>query len=293
MKFKFWGVRGSIPTPGPQTIKYGGNTTCIEIRTDNNDLIILDAGSGLFQLTQALLLQMPINAHILITHTHWDHIHGLPFCTPFYIPGNKLTLYGGQDLNTGEGIERTLKIQMQHSFFPIAESELKADVNYKTVIEGEKFKIANATITPILLNHPVINFGYLINCDGKSLFFTGDYEQQINIHAPDDKKYLKCQQVIDECNKFLVTALQGVDALIIDSSFTDQEYLGKKNWGHGTYNAAIELAKKTKAKKLFLTHHEPTRTDAELDTIYAELLKNNQSIACELYIAQEGVEITL
>lgn len=83
MKFKFWGVRGSIPTPGPQTNKYGGNTTCIEIRTDNNDLIILDAGTGLHQLTQTLLPQMPINAHILITHTHWDHIHGLPFVRLF------------------------------------------------------------------------------------------------------------------------------------------------------------------------------------------------------------------
>lgn len=293
MKFKFWGVRGSIPTPGPDTIKYGGNTTCIEIKTDNNDLIILDAGSGLFQLTQDLLQKMPINAHVLISHTHWDHIHGLPFCSPFYIPENKVTIYGGQDLTTGEGIERTLKIQMQHSFFPIAENELKADVNYKTVKAGETFKIASATITPVLMSHPVINFGYLIKCDGKSLFFTGDYEQPINIYAPDDKEYSRCQQAIDEAVDSIVQTIHGVDVLIIDSSFTDQEYLDKKNWGHGTYNAAIALAKKAKVKKLFFTHHEPTRTDAELDVIYAELLKNNQNIACELFMAQEGVEITL
>jgi phosphoribosyl 1,2-cyclic phosphodiesterase len=191
MKFKFWGVRGSIPTPGAQTNKYGGNTTCIEIRTANDGLIILDAGTGIHQLTQTLLPKMPIDAHILITHTHWDHIHGLPFCAPIYIPGNKLTIYGGQDLKTGEGIERTLKIQMQHSFFPIAEHELKADVSYKTVKAGEKFTIENATVTPIMLNHPVINFGYRIDCDGKSLFFTGDYEQQVNIYKPEDREYLE------------------------------------------------------------------------------------------------------
>jgi phosphoribosyl 1,2-cyclic phosphodiesterase len=293
MKFKFWGVRGSIPTPGPHTNKYGGNTTCIEIRTDNNDLIILDAGTGLHQLTQTLLPHMPINAHILITHTHWDHIQGLPFCTPIYIPDNKLTIYGGQDLKTGEGIERTLKVQMQHSFFPIAEHELKADVSYKTVKLGEKFRIGEAVITPVLMNHPVINFGYRIDCDGKSLFFTGDYEPQLNIYEPDDAGYQNFQQIIDACTDSLVQTIQGVDALIIDSSFTEAEYEHKKNWGHGTYNGAIRLATQAKVKTLFFTHHEPTRTDAELDAIYAELLANNQQINYGLVIAREGVEVIL
>lgn len=286
-------MRGSIPTPGPDTIKYGGNTTCIEIRTDNNDLIILDAGSGLFQLTRELLQQMPIDAHILISHTHWDHIQGLPFCSPIYIAGNKITIYGGRDLQSGEGIERTLRVQMQHSFFPIEETDLKAQLSYKTVAAGEVFKISNASITPILMNHPVVNFGYLIHCDGKSLFFTGDYEQQINEFMPDDREYLKRQKMIDEVVDSLVQSIQGVDALIIDSSFTEQEYLHKKNWGHGTYDTAIQLAQKAKVKKLFLTHHEPTRTDTALDKIYAEILKNNQDSNCELLIAQEGVEIFL
>lgn len=293
MKFKFWGVRGSIPTPGAQTNKYGGNTTCIEIRTANDGLIILDAGTGIHQLTQTLLPKMPIDAHILITHTHWDHIHGLPFCAPIYIPGNKLTIYGGQDLKTGEGIERTLKIQMQHSFFPIAEHELKADVSYETVKAGEKFTIENATVTPIMLNHPVINFGYRVDCDGKSLFFTGDYEQQVNIYKPEDREYLEFEQMIEECVDSLVELIRNVDVLIIDSSFTDQEYQHKKNWGHGTYSSAIKLAKKAGAKKLFFTHHEPTRTDAALDKIYAEVLKNNTTLACELFLAQEGLEVEL
>lgn len=293
MKFKFWGVRGSIPTPGPNTNKYGGNTTCIEIRTAEDQLIILDAGSGIFPLTQELLQQMPLDAHILITHTHWDHIHGLPFCRPLYLPDNKITIYGGQDFKTGEGIERALKVQMRHSFFPIEESELKADVHYKTVSAGKTFTIGTASITPILLNHPVVNFGYLIRCDGKSLFFTGDYEPLTNPHLPSDAEYLACQQQIDKTLEQLIEAIQGVDALIIDSSFTEQEYAHKKHWGHGTYTSSIELAKQAKVKKLFLTHHEPTRTDAALDKIYLSLCENNQELECELLMAQEGMEVKL
>ncbi|NOQ62969.1 MAG: MBL fold metallo-hydrolase [Methyloprofundus sp.] len=293
MKFKFWGVRGSIPTPGPDTNKYGGNTTCIEIRTADDQLIILDAGSGMFPLSQELLLQMPIDAHILITHTHWDHILGLPFCRPLYLPDNKISIYGGQDLKTGEGIDRTLKVQMQHSFFPIEESELKADISYKTVSAGRQFNIASANITPILLNHPVVNFGYLVHCDGKKLFFTGDYETPINPCAITDKDYDHYQQQIDQQLEQFIAQIQGVDALIIDSSYTDQEYLTKKHWGHGTYNAAIKLARQAQVKRLFLTHHDPIRTDADLDAIYAELLNNNPELEFELVVAQEGMEVLL
>jgi len=293
MKFKFWGVRGSIPVPGADTVRYGGNTTCIEVRTDNDELIILDAGSGIHALTQRLLQQMPIDAHILITHTHWDHIHGLPFCSPIYIPGNKLTLYGGQDLKSGAGIDRTLKVQMNQSFFPIEEHELKADISYKTVKAGEKFTIGSATVTPVLLNHPVINFGYRIDCCDKSLFFTGDYEQPLNIYEPSDQEYLEFEQMIEASVDSLVRLIQDVDVLIMDSSFTDEEYQQKKNWGHGTYNAAIALAKRAGAKKLFFTHHEPTRTDDALDEIYAELLRNNPDMSCELFLAKEGLEILL
>lgn len=134
-------------------------------------------------------------------------------------------------MKTGEGIERTLKVQMQHSFFPIAEHELKADVSYKTVKAGEKFRIGEAVITPVLMNHPVINFGYRIDCDGKSLFFTGDYEPQLNIYEPDGSEYQNFQQMIDECADSLVQTIQGVDALIIDSSFTEAEYVHKKIGG--------------------------------------------------------------
>lgn len=293
MKFKFWGVRGSIATPGPNTVKYGGNTTCIEIRTDDNDLIILDAGTGIHALSQSLIKEMPVQSHIFITHTHWDHIQGLPFFIPIFIPGNQIKIYGGIDPVTNETINRALSAQLQYSFFPIREAQLNAKIEYITVKPGEPVQVGSATITPIVLSHPVLNFGYRIDCDGQSLFFTGDYEPQLNIYDPDDDEYEEFQSFVDAKWSEVVQAMKDVDVLIVDSSYTDEEYASKQGWGHGTYNSGIKLAIAANAKKLFFTHHEPTRSDASLDAIYQDLLKNNPGIGCELCLAQEGVDISL
>ncbi|MDO9163885.1 MAG: MBL fold metallo-hydrolase [Methylococcaceae bacterium] len=293
MKFKFWGVRGSIPTPGPRTVKYGGNTTCIEIRTDDNDLFILDAGTGIHALAQSLLKEMPIHANIFITHTHWDHIQGLPFFTPIFISNNRITIYGSQDPVTGEGISRALTVQLQYSFFPIREAQLNARVEYKTLIPGVPINIGKATITPIVLSHPVLNFGYRVDCDGQSLFFTGDYEPELNIYSPEDEEYEQFQVLIEEKWQEVVTAMANVDALIVDSSYTVSEYVSKRGWGHGTYASAIQLATAAKVKKLFFTHHEPTRTDADLDVIYQSLLQQYPAVGFDFELAQEGFEIPL
>lgn len=288
MKFKFWGVRGSIPSPGPNTVKYGGNTTCIEIRTDNNDLIILDAGTGIHALAQSLLKQMPVNAHIFITHTHWDHIQGLPFFLPIFIPDNRISIYGSIDPVTDEGINRALTAQLQYSYFPIQEAQLKARINYLTISPGVPVAVGNAKITPIILNHPVLNFGYRVDCDGQSLFFTGDYEIQLNIYNPQDEDYEQFQGYLDDRQNEIKSTMKDVDALIIDSSYTSREYVTKHGWGHGTYDSAIELGVAVNAKKVFLTHHEPTRTDAELDEIFRNLLEKYPAINCQLFLAQEG-----
>ncbi len=293
MKLRFWGVRGSIATPGPNTVKYGGNTTCIEITTDNNDLIILDAGTGIHPFGLELLKKLPVTAHLFITHTHWDHIQGLPFFSPIFIPGNEVQIYGGLDPVTNEGIERALGVQLQYSYFPIREAELNAKVEYNTIKPGESVSIGNAKVTPILLSHPVLNFGYRIDCDGQSIFFTGDYEPVFNIYQPEDDEYEEYQSFIDQKQHEIIMAMKNVDALIIDSSYTAEEYLAKKGWGHGTYASAIELAAKAQAKKLFFTHHEPTRTDDQLEHIYAQLLKDNPNLKYEVILAKEGVDICL
>ncbi len=293
MKFKFWGVRGSIATPGPNTVKYGGNTTCIEIRTDDDDLIILDAGTGIHMLGQQLLQQLPITAHIFITHTHWDHIQGLPFFAPMFIPGNSLKLFGAHDPVTHEGIERALNVQLQDSYFPVGETELNASVEYNTIKAGETIRIGNAEITPILLSHSGLNFGYRIDCDHQSLFFTGDYEPLRNIYRPEDSQYTTSQAFIDDKLKDIISLMQGVDALIMDASYTTEEYQIKTGWGHGTYNLALKHAALAKVKKLFLTHHEPTRTDQQLESIQQQLIANNPVIDYDIIVAQEGVENVL
>lgn len=293
MKFIFWGVRGSIATPGPTTVKYGGNTTCIEITTDNNDVIILDAGTGIHPLGLKLIKQHPLTAHIFITHTHWDHIQGLPFFSPLFVPGNEIKIYGGLDPVTSEGIERALGVQLQYSYFPIREAELNANINYHTIKPTESVSVCDAKITPILLSHPVLNFGYRIDCDGQSIFFTGDYEPICNIYQPEEDEYEEYQSFIDQKQQEIILAIKDVDALIIDSSYTDEEYTAKKGWGHGTYPSAIKLASKANVKRLFFTHHEPTRTDKQLEAIYQQLLKEFPNLKYELILAKEGVDVFL
>lgn len=290
MKVRFWGVRGSIPSPGPNTVRYGGNTTCIEIRTDNNELIILDAGTGIFPLSQTLLAELPVSANVLITHSHWDHIQGLPFFIPNFIPGNTLRLHGGFDPVSGKGIEQVMSVQLQYSYFPVREAEMKARIEYVTLAPEQSIQIGSATVTPYLLNHPVIDFGYRIECNGKSVFFTGDHEPPYNIYEPEDEGYDEYQVFVDDKTKAIQEAIRGVDVFIADSSYTDAEYPVKKGWGHGTFSSSIALAHAAAAKVLFCTHHEPTRSDDALEDAFHAALKTNASVAngMDIRLAREG-----
>lgn len=290
MKVKFWGVRGSIPSPGPKTVRYGGNTTCIEIRTDNNELIIIDAGTGIFPLSQTLLSELPVTANVLISHSHWDHIQGLPFFIPNFIPGNILRLHGAFDPVSGKGIEQVMSVQLQYSYFPVREAEMKARIEYVTLTPGQPFQIGSATVTPFLMNHPVIDFGYRIEANGKSIFFTGDHEPPTNIYQPSDEGYADYQAFVDEKASSILEAMRGVDVLIADCSYTEQEYASKKGWGHGTFHTSIQYAKDAGVKTLFCTHHEPTRSDDALDAVFIQALADHPHHAGDpdYRLAQEG-----
>jgi phosphoribosyl 1,2-cyclic phosphodiesterase len=290
MKVKFWGVRGSIASPGPKTVRYGGNTTCIEIRTDNNELIILDAGTGIFPLSQTLLAEMPVTANVLISHSHWDHIQGLPFFIPNFIPGNVLRLHGCFDPVSGKGIEQVMAVQLQYSYFPVREAEMKARIEYVTLLPDQPLQIGSATVTPCLLNHPVIDFGYRIECNGKSVFFTGDHEPAYNIYEPGDEAYAEYQVFVDEKEAAIREAIRGVDVYIADSSYTDAEYPAKKGWGHGTFSSSIASAHAAGAKLLFCTHHEPTRSDDALEEAFAQALRDNAHLTegMDIRLAREG-----
>lgn len=295
MKFRFWGVRGSIPSPGPHTIRYGGNTTCIEVRTDADTLIVLDGGTGIFALAQSLMRRLPVAANIFITHTHWDHIHGLPFFTPLFIPGNSVRLFGASDPVTGGGVEQVMAVQLQYSFFPVREAEMKAVISYQDMPIGQPVEVNDATVTGTLLNHPVINLGYRIACNGKSLFFTGDHEPHYNIYEPGDAGYAEYQAMIEERRNALDDAMRGVDALIVDCSYTSEEYPAKKGWGHGHFDGAIAMAHRVGARQLYCTHHEPTRSDDELENIFADVLARHaaQLGVLRVYLAREGMEVAL
>ncbi|MCX7192781.1 MAG: MBL fold metallo-hydrolase [Proteobacteria bacterium] len=295
MKLKFWGVRGSIPSPGDATVRYGGNTTCIEIRSDDNELIILDGGTGIFPLAQTLLKCLPVTAHIFNTHSHWDHIQGLPFFIPMFIPGNVIKLFGAFDPVSGEGPERIMNMQLQYSYFPVSEAELKSRIEYIAMMPNETVTVGDATVTSVLLNHPVINFGYRINCNGKSIFFTGDHEPHFNIYEPGDDAHDEYQALIDEQRLCIIDAMRGVDILIADSSYTENEYQTKKGWGHGTFDGCIRLALDAGVKTLYCTHHEPTRCDNELENVFSDALNRHASISDKLDVrlAREGVEIVI
>jgi len=290
MKVKFWGVRGSIASPGPGTVRYGGNTTCIEIRTDNNELLILDAGTGIFPLSQTLLGELPATANVLITHSHWDHIQGLPFFIPNFIAGNCLRLHGAYDPVSGKGVEQVMSVQLQYSYFPVREAEMKTRIEYVTLASDQSIRIGSATVTPVLMNHPVIDFGYRIEAHGKSVFFTGDHEPPFNIYAPGDADFADYQTLIDKKAENLRRAMHGVDVLITDCSYTEQEYPAKKGWGHGTFNSSIEYAKEAGAKLLFCTHHEPTRSDDALEAVFRQVLRDHPAQAGDpdYRLAREG-----
>lgn len=298
MKVRFWGVRGSIPSPGPHTMRYGGNTTCIEVRGDDGTLVILDAGTGIFPLAQSLLKSLPVTANIFITHTHWDHIQGLPFFTPLYIPGNTVRIWGAKDFVSGRGIEQVMEVQLQYSYFPINEAQVRDGVEYFAANVGEPVTIGGLTITPCMLSHPVVNYGYRIDGDGKSMFFTGDHEPWYNIYQPGEEGFDEFQHMVDLQQQQLDAQIAGIDLLIADSSYTRAEYPAKVGWGHGTVEGHLAWARNIGAKRLLCTHHEPTRSDDALERIFAEAIAGcgyvpGEDGAPRVELAREGLEIVL
>ena len=272
---------------------YGGNTTCIEVRTNDDEVLILDGGTGVFRLGNELAKRMPLKTSVLVTHTHWDHIQGLPFFVPLFVPGNEVNFFGTFDPVYDKSLREILSGQMEYCYYPVRESELKARIDYSSLKDGQVTQIGGAKVTPVLMNHPVLNFGYLIEADGQKVFFTGDHEPLQNIYEPDDVEYGEYQELIALRNDSIEEWLKDVDLLITDSMYTSEEYPSKVGWGHGSFDACIQMATRACANHLVLTHHDPCRTDAQLDAISHQLQETYGHLSTKLTVAREGMVIDL
>lgn len=251
MSIRFWGVRGSIPTPCAENLRYGGNTSCIEVRLPSGEICILDGGSGLRPLGVALARELevsPAPVHVFLTHFHWDHIQGIPFFAPLYSPGNRVTFYAHQH---PEEIQETLEGQMTTPYFPVSFGLLAAKREFISTRERE-FRFGETKIKSFPLNHPQRAFGYRLDHKGHSIVLACDLE-----HG--DEMYDK---ILDE-------AVQGADILIYDAQFTPEEYDQRRGWGHSTWLEATRVAARCGVRKLILFHHDPSHDDGMLDSLVA------------------------
>jgi phosphoribosyl 1,2-cyclic phosphodiesterase len=293
MIVRFWGTRGSIASPGPDTVKYGGNTTCIEVRPDDGSVIILDAGTGIRPLGLELMKSMPVNAHVFISHTHWDHIQGLPFFVPLFVPGCRVSFYGTFDPVYQRGLADILQAQMEYCYFPVREVELNAEISYRSLKDSEVIEVGGARVSTVLMNHPVLTFGYVIEADGQKVFFTGDHEPPVNIYEPDDEDYEEYEQILALKNESIDRNLTDADLVIADAMYTEEEYPTKVGWGHGTHGTCFDMARRVGAKRVVMTHHEPVRVDEQLDAIEARLQAARVDGDPEVLVAREGMTIDL
>jgi len=255
---RFWGVRGSIACPGQSTVRYGGNTSCVEVLVGRHRLIF-DGGTGLRVLGQSLLNQMPLEAHLFFTHSHWDHIQGFPFFTPAFVRGNRFHIYGAIAPN-GSTIEQRLNDQMLHPNFPVPLQIMGADLKFYDLEIGEPVVIGKrgeVRVETALLNHPGESVGYRVNWQDQSVAYITDTE-----HFPDR---------LDENVLWLA---RHADVLIYDSTYTDEEYYAEQSskvgWGHSTWQEAVKVAKAAEVKQLVIFHHDPLHDDEFMDRIQEE-----------------------
>ncbi|NCS53278.1 MAG: MBL fold metallo-hydrolase [Microcystis aeruginosa G13-05] len=273
-QIKFWGVRGSIPCPGSETVRYGGNTSCVEMQV-GRERLIFDGGTGLRVLGQSLMAESPAKAHLCFTHSHWDHIQGFPFFIPGFIRGNTFKIYGVPSPN-GATIKQKLQDQMLHPNFPVPLQIMRADLEFYDLEMGETLHCGNVTVETRPLNHPGDAVGYRVNWQGLSAAYITDTE-----HFP------------DRLDDNVLALARQADVMIIDATYTDEEYndpkYSKVGWGHSTWQQAVKIAKTAQVKQLVLFHHDPAHNDDFLDCIGEQVRK----IFPETILAREGLSIEL
>lgn len=295
---RLWGVRGSIPVPGPSTLRYGGNTSCVEFRADGQ-IIILDAGSGIRALGNELdreFQSQPIDITMLSTHAHWDHIQGLPFFAPAYQEKNSIRLLGYKGV--GGSFGAILSRQMAVPFFPVRLRDLPCDLSVQELTETE-FNVGSVRVRARFVNHPGNCVGYRLDAASGSIAFVPDNEpyEFRKLHA-ESCAHATAEQsrkfAVSERKK-LVEFLRGADILFLDAQYTDEEYQEHIGWGHGSITTAVDLALDAKVGQLMLFHHDPNHDDDAIDrmlTFAREVVRHRRS-KLEVDAAREGAKFVL
>lgn len=283
---RFWGTRGSIPTPGASTVRYGGNTPCVEVRAPDGSLVILDAGTGIRALGDSLVRSSsgePITGDIFLSHAHWDHIQGLPFFGPFYERGNRFRIWSAAPA-AGE-IERAVRAQMSSRVFPVHFDELGATMEFRAL--DTTHSGAAYTIDTLPMRHPGGALGFRLRAPG-------DPRPRL-VYVPDNE--LASADGYDEpanWREMLVAFASEADVLIHDSTFTTAEYERHRGWGHSSYDDALALAIEARVQRLVLFHHSPERADAEIDAAVSACAASIQQHGAHIHViaAAEGLVLT-
>ena len=294
---RFWGVRGSIPTPGPATVRFGGNTSCVEVRAQG-EILILDGGTGLRPLGRELINEFQdrhLNLTLLLTHTHWDHIQGLPFFPPIYQPHCRLRILGFEGAR--RGLVNVLTGQMESPYFPVPFGELPGNIEVEELKDME-FQVGPVRVGAWFANHPGICVGYRIHTEQGTIAFFPDNEPHCR-YEPDGTirparadasiEYARAQE--DKMIEFV----RGVDVLILDAQYDRAEYVRHIGWGHGCVDDVVALAIRADVKRLFLFHHDPDHDDAKVESMlaHARKLVAAQNSSLQVDAAREGESVRL
>ena len=284
LRVRFWGTRGSIATPGTETARYGGNTSCTEVRYGEH-ILVLDAGTGIRKLGNALLQEFakrPIRAHIFVGHTHWDHIQGFPFFVPAYIPGNEFFIYSLR--GAGKPLEKVFRGQMDADYFPVPLADMLAHLNFVELTKP--VEIGPVQVAIHYLNHPGVAVGFRISAGGKSVVYVSDHEPF----------YRMVSGAVGEAEEAgLIEFARGADLWIREAQYTEEEYKSKKGWGHSTFDDAIRAAAEAGVKRLAIFHHDPMHDDDFMDRLMAKLGEQVRSASYSFLCtaAKEGEIIDL
>lgn len=284
MDIRFWGTRGSLAKPGPHTVRYGGNTSCVELRSAAGTRLVIDCGTGAHELGQAIMREgEPSRGHVLISHTHWDHIQGIPFFAPLFVPGHVWDIYAPQGF--GESLKDTLAGQMEYTYFPVTPDAFGADVRYHHLGEGS-FTIDDLTIRTRYLNHPALTLAFRIEVDGASIAYACD-------HEPHSRELAHGEGPILGEDLAHAEFMEGVDLIIHDAQYLAPEYAAKQGWGHSTVEYAVTIAKAARADQIALTHHDPSRTDDQIDAYLKHIHETMEQDGPKVFAAYEGLVVRL